>query len=77
VRVARATVRHLRYPGNGFDRQYEKFRRPFGTFPEHLTPEDRFRLRLCDLIFAHRVESLAGKLATLPAAWVRELYPVR
>jgi glycosyltransferase involved in cell wall biosynthesis len=58
VRVARETVQHLRYPGNGFDRQYEKFRRPFGVYREELTPEDRFRLRLCEVIVEHRLESL-------------------
>jgi hypothetical protein len=63
VRVAGETVRHLRYPGNAFDRQYEKFRRPFGASPEELTPEDRFRLRLCEVIFRRRLEILEATTA--------------
>jgi glycosyltransferase involved in cell wall biosynthesis len=66
VRVARETVRHLRYPGNGFDRQYEKFRRPFGVYREELTPEDRFRLRLCEVVVEYRLESLTVRPGCQP-----------
>jgi hypothetical protein len=58
ARVGRETVRHLRYPGNSFDRQYEKFRQPFGAYREALAPEDRFRLSLCESIVRRRLESL-------------------
>jgi hypothetical protein len=40
--IARETVRHQRYPGNGFDRRYEKFRRPLGACWEAMAPGDRF-----------------------------------
>jgi glycosyltransferase involved in cell wall biosynthesis len=65
VRVVRETVRHLRYPGNSFDRQYEKFRRPFGAYPEVLPPEDRFRLALCEQICRRRLEALRATAATM------------
>jgi glycosyltransferase involved in cell wall biosynthesis len=67
VRVTRETVRHLRYPGNSFDRQYEKFRRPFGAHREVVSPEDRFRLRLCEVIFEYRTTTLAAKTDAPPS----------
>jgi tetratricopeptide (TPR) repeat protein len=51
VGVAEETVEYCRYPGNAYDRQYEKFRRPFGQYPEQHSPEERFRLRLAEIIF--------------------------
>ncbi len=66
VRVGRETVRHLRYPGNSFDRQYAKFCRPFGACREALPPEDRFRLALCELIFERRLAKAAEEAARLP-----------
>jgi len=50
VAVRRETVQYLRYPGNSYDRQYEKFRRPFGTYQADIEPEDRLRLRLGEAI---------------------------
>jgi hypothetical protein len=50
VAVRRETVQYLRYPGNSYDRQYEKFRRPFGTYQADVEPEDRLRLRLGEAI---------------------------
>jgi glycosyltransferase involved in cell wall biosynthesis len=64
VGIRRQTVEHVRYPGNSFDRQYEKFRRPFGSYREALTPEQRFRLELCDVLFRHRLESLRAGAAS-------------
>jgi glycosyltransferase involved in cell wall biosynthesis len=66
VRVVRETVRHLRYPGNSFDRQYAKFCRPFGAYREALSPEDRFRLKLCEVIFEYRLAKMAQEVEHLP-----------
>jgi tetratricopeptide (TPR) repeat protein len=49
--VAEETVEYCRRPGNAFDRQYEKFRRPFGAGPDDAPEEERFRLRLGEVIF--------------------------
>jgi glycosyltransferase involved in cell wall biosynthesis len=61
VGVATETVEHMRYPGNTFDRQYAKFCRPFGDYPEELTADQRFRLQLAEVIFRHQVETLKGR----------------
>lgn len=58
VRVNRETVEYLRHPGNSYDRQYEKFRRPFGAHPDGLSAEDRFRLRLGEVILHERLRRL-------------------
>jgi glycosyltransferase involved in cell wall biosynthesis len=52
------TVENLRYPGNSFDRQYEKFQLPFGAFKKPQPEEDNFRLQLCNAIIAHRLHEL-------------------
>jgi glycosyltransferase involved in cell wall biosynthesis len=62
VRIARDTVAHRRFPGNSFDRQYQKFRQPFGTVREELSAHDRLRLRMCEAIFEHRLHELAQRL---------------
>jgi tetratricopeptide (TPR) repeat protein len=49
--LAEATVEYWRHPGNAFDRQHEKFRRPFGAYPTDAPEEERFRLRLGEVIF--------------------------
>jgi tetratricopeptide (TPR) repeat protein len=51
VGVLEETVEYCRYPGNAYDRQYEKFCRPFGQYPQQHSPGERFRLRLAELIF--------------------------
>ncbi len=61
VAVNRETVENLRYPGNSFDRQYEKFKLPYGTYREPHTEADNFRLQLCDAIIAHRLNELRTK----------------
>jgi glycosyltransferase involved in cell wall biosynthesis len=71
VRVAEETVQSVRYPGNAYDRQYEKFRRPFGAYREELSADHRFRLRLCDAILEARLplpRAEAGTQGTLPNA---------
>jgi glycosyltransferase involved in cell wall biosynthesis len=67
VQIQRETVRHLRYPGNTFDRQYEKFRRPFGAFREELDDDYRFRLAVADTITGERIRTLGARLAAGPA----------
>jgi glycosyltransferase involved in cell wall biosynthesis len=63
LRLAVETVEHLRYPGNTFDRQYEKFRRPFGEYREAQAPEYRFRLRLAGVILEHHRAAVRERLA--------------
>jgi glycosyltransferase involved in cell wall biosynthesis len=65
VQIQRRTVRHLRYPGNTFDRQYEKFRRPFGAFREELDDDYRFRLAVADTITGERIRTLGLEQARL------------
>jgi glycosyltransferase involved in cell wall biosynthesis len=72
VGIARETVAHRRWPGNSFDRQYEKFRRPFGAVREELPPRDRLRLRLCEAVFEHRLRELTERLGT-PPRWAARL----
>ena len=52
------TVENLRYPGNSFDRQYEKFQLPFGAYRKPQPEADNYRLQLCDAIIAHRLHEL-------------------
>jgi tetratricopeptide (TPR) repeat protein len=52
------TVEYCRHSGNAFDRQYEKFRRPFGACPDDAPEEERFRLRLGEVIFNELVTHL-------------------
>jgi glycosyltransferase involved in cell wall biosynthesis len=66
VQIRRETVRHLRYPGNTFDRQYEKFRRPRGTYREAQPDDYRFRLAVADAITRERLRVLKARLAGLP-----------
>jgi hypothetical protein len=63
VAVRRETVQYVRYPGNSYDRQYEKFRRPFGTYAEPLAAEDRLRLRLGEAMIQEQLSrpERAGK----------------
>jgi len=58
VRVAAATVEYVRYPGNSYDCQYEKFRRPFGAWRDERPAADHVRLRLCDVVFERHLEQL-------------------
>jgi glycosyltransferase involved in cell wall biosynthesis len=73
VQIQAETVHHHRYPGNTFDRQYEKFRRPFGAYREDVPAEYRLRLALADTIIRHRLETLKGRLHTCPwRPWVAQ-----
>lgn len=61
VRVVEETVEYVRYPGNSYDRQYAKFSQPFGAYPETHSAEERFRLRLCDVICEQRLAELRAQ----------------
>ncbi len=43
ARLAKETVEYVRHPGNAYDKQYEKFRRPPGEY--HLKEDEEFLLR--------------------------------
>jgi tetratricopeptide (TPR) repeat protein len=49
-RLPEETVEYCRHPGNAYDRQYEKFRRPFGAYAEVQPPDERFRMQLGEVI---------------------------
>jgi glycosyltransferase involved in cell wall biosynthesis len=57
VVLSQETVEYCRHPGNSYDRQYEKFRRPFAVH-QPPTGKERFRLQLAEVLFQHRVEEL-------------------
>jgi glycosyltransferase involved in cell wall biosynthesis len=54
------TVEYCRYPGNGYDRHYAKFCRPFGA-PTGQTAAERAQVRLCEAIVQNRIEELLNK----------------
>jgi tetratricopeptide (TPR) repeat protein len=75
--LAEETVEYCRRPGNAFDRQYEKFRRPFGAIPDDAPEEERFRLRLGEVIFHELATNLErgrprGEAAAAALAGARE-----
>ncbi len=57
------TVEYCRYPGNGYDRQYAKFCRPFAQ-PNVLTTQERAQLRLCDALVHNRIEELSERVSS-------------
>ena len=57
-RVEMETAEYCRYPGNSYDRQYEKFCQPFGASPETRSDDEQFRLYLSSAI----VRNLATRL---------------
>jgi glycosyltransferase involved in cell wall biosynthesis len=61
------TVRYQRHPGNSFDRQYERFQVPFGSFPAGDDQEFDFRVRLSRLIVDYQGLILANKRAQAAA----------
>jgi glycosyltransferase involved in cell wall biosynthesis len=60
--VKEETVRYIRRPGNAYDRQYEKFRRPRGTYPETTSQDENYRLGLAEVIVQRRLQELATTL---------------
>jgi hypothetical protein len=58
VTLPMETVAYCRYPGNSYDRQYEKFSRPFaGHQPP--TGKERFRLQLAEVLYRNCSEELS------------------
>ncbi len=57
-RLAEETVEYCRHPGNAYDRQYEKFRRPPGEYSENQLPDERFRLRVGEVILERMLPQL-------------------
>jgi hypothetical protein len=49
--VAQETVEYCRHPGNGYDRQYDKFCRPFAGSRDTATAKERFAIRLGEVIY--------------------------
>ncbi len=52
------TVEYCRHPGNSYDRQIDKFRRPFAQHANTSTEEEQYRLRLAEVIIARRLAAL-------------------
>ena len=78
-RVAAETVQYVRRPGNAYDRQYEKFRRPRRTHPETTDAEEEYRLGLAEVVVRKRLTELrrsvpgaASSAAAAALAAVRE-----
>jgi hypothetical protein len=67
AKIAAETVEYCRHPGNAYDRQYEKFRRPFGVYPEVLTEDERLRLQLGHVLIRHRLHALRRQRLAPPA----------
>jgi tetratricopeptide (TPR) repeat protein len=61
--LAQETVEYVRRPGNAYDRQYEKFRRPRGSYPEAGSEDERYQLRLGEVIFQRRMEEMRRSAA--------------
>jgi len=61
-RIAAETVLYRRHSGNSFDRQYEKFRRPFGAARDELGEDFDFRVHMSQLIIGREKRRLASKL---------------
>jgi tetratricopeptide (TPR) repeat protein len=49
--VAQETVEYRRHPGNAYDRQYERFCRPFAETSEDLPAEERLSVHLGEVIY--------------------------
>lgn len=58
VHSTQETVEYVRYPGNSFDQQYEKFCQPFGAVVNVPLPDVRFRWDLCELIAREQLRRL-------------------
>ena len=70
-RLPEETVEYCRHPGNAYDRQYEKFCRPFGAYAEVQPPDERFRMHLGEVILQGllpRLEQEVGGRLRRPAA---------
>ncbi len=74
------TVEYCRHPGNGLDRQYQKYCYPFGQYAETVPAEERFRLQLGEVVFQHllpRLESECRQRLGRPATLCPALQAAR
>jgi glycosyltransferase involved in cell wall biosynthesis len=61
ARIPVETVEYIRYPGNAYDRQYEKFRQPPGAPYQEVLPEDfAFKYQLGLAIMQRQLSNLKG-----------------
>ena len=63
--MAQETVEYRRHPGNSYDRQYEKFRRPYGTASDSPDALVELRYRLAGPIFDNHLKGLRAKLSRI------------
>jgi glycosyltransferase involved in cell wall biosynthesis len=56
--ISSETVEYIRYPGNGYDRQYERFCRPPGDYNEPVSQDTRYRFELGSMIIQNKLASL-------------------
>jgi glycosyltransferase involved in cell wall biosynthesis len=63
-RLPRETVEYVRYPGNSYDRQYEKFSRPPDGKPPTEDEDFMFRYRLSEMIVEHHIRGLKRQLSS-------------
>lgn len=57
------TVEYCRHPGNAYDRQYEKFRRPRGMCPDVVPDDVQLRDQLCHVLVKDRLRRLKQQQA--------------
>lgn len=63
VEIHADTVEYHRHPGNSFDRQYDKFQKPFGAHQEQRSDEDKYRGALCELLVERQARTLEATRA--------------
>jgi tetratricopeptide (TPR) repeat protein len=74
-KIHQETVEYCRYPGNAYDRQYEKFSRPSGTVPEVYEGDQRLRLLLAEVLVNDLIEILRNRPIAPDDAVARLLRP--
>jgi tetratricopeptide (TPR) repeat protein len=52
------TVEYCRHPGNSYDRQLDKFRRPYAPHSNTSSEDEQYRLRLAEIIIGRRLATL-------------------
>lgn len=73
ARMSKETVEYRRHPGNSYDRQYEKFCRPYGTGSDPPDALVEFRYRLAGPIFDNHMKELRARLAERQKGSIVEL----
>ncbi|MCF2972590.1 tetratricopeptide repeat protein [Synechococcus sp. Nb3U1] len=66
--IENETVEHIRYPGNHFDRQLQRFQATPGQYPEVLSIEQQNLANEIEQIFQSRLENLQQKLEKMRSA---------